>query len=262
MKKKKTGYETLCLILLIILALLFIFPLYWIVTGSVKEKADILIKSGQSVQWLPLSPTMANYQSLMKNQVTMVLFGSAIKMPAAIRWLINSVLISLMAMLITCFTASLAGYALAKKTFWGKGFIFTLFICAMELEVGDDGVGAVLRVGEFQIGAAFLEAGDCIHIGAAGSQDGGAVRLVVRIRDLDDVHAAGGRVGRRPLVSGRRITSQLDGVVHDGNQITGLCFGFGVAGICRGAGFRLGGLTAGHGIPDPELHGGRRRHGL
>jgi multiple sugar transport system permease protein len=75
MKKKKTGYETLCLILLIILALLFIFPLYWIVTGSVKDKADILIKSGQSVQWLPLSPTMANYQSLMKNQVTMVLFG-------------------------------------------------------------------------------------------------------------------------------------------------------------------------------------------
>jgi len=133
MKKKKTGYETLCLILLIILALLFIFPLYWIVTGSVKDKADILIKSGQSVQWLPLSPTMANYQSLMKNQVTMVLFGSAVKMPAAIRWLINSVLISLMAMLITCFTASLAGYALAKKTFWGKGFIFTLFVCAMAL---------------------------------------------------------------------------------------------------------------------------------
>jgi ABC-type glycerol-3-phosphate transport system permease component len=54
-------------------------------------------------------------------------------MPAAIRWLINSVLISLMAMLITCFTASLAGYALAKKTFWGKGFIFTLFVCAMAL---------------------------------------------------------------------------------------------------------------------------------
>ena len=74
-----------------------------------------------------------NYQSLMKNQVTMVLFGSAVKMPAAIRWLINSVLISLMAMLITCFTASLAGYALAKKTFWGKGFIFTLFVCAMAL---------------------------------------------------------------------------------------------------------------------------------
>jgi multiple sugar transport system permease protein len=35
------------------LAVLFIFPLYWIVTGSVKDKSDILIKAGQAVQWFP-----------------------------------------------------------------------------------------------------------------------------------------------------------------------------------------------------------------
>lgn len=38
-----------------------------------------------------------------------------------------------MATLLTCFTASLAGYALAKKRFTGAKFIFALFVCAMAL---------------------------------------------------------------------------------------------------------------------------------
>ena len=51
----------------------------------------------------------------------------------ALRWLFNSVFISVVAMLLTCITASLAGYALAKKRFWGRGVIFSLFVCAMAL---------------------------------------------------------------------------------------------------------------------------------
>lgn len=51
----------------------------------------------------------------------------------AIRWLFNSVFISVVAMGLTCVTASLAGYVLAKKRFWGKAFVFSLFVCAMAL---------------------------------------------------------------------------------------------------------------------------------
>lgn len=54
-------------------------------------------------------------------------------MPMAIRWLFNSVFISVVAMGLTCITSSLAGYALAKKLFWGKSVIFGLFVCAMAL---------------------------------------------------------------------------------------------------------------------------------
>ena len=36
-------------------------------------------------------------------------------------------------MILTCFTASLAGYALAKKRFYGQTILFTLFVCAMAL---------------------------------------------------------------------------------------------------------------------------------
>ena len=48
-------------------------------------------------------------------------------------WLWNSVFQAAMATLLTCFTASLAGYALAKKRFTGAKFIFAIFVCAMAL---------------------------------------------------------------------------------------------------------------------------------
>ena len=37
------------------------------------------------------------------------------------------------AMLLTCITASMAGYALAKKRFRGRGILFALIVCAMAL---------------------------------------------------------------------------------------------------------------------------------
>lgn len=128
-KQRITPYFVITAILLVLLAIFFLFPLYWIVTGSVKEKSDIIIKAGESVKWIPTSISWDNFARLFKSQTT--LFG--IDMPMAIRWLFNSVFISIVAMILTCFSASLAGYALAKKRFWGRGFIFSLFVCAMAL---------------------------------------------------------------------------------------------------------------------------------
>ena len=50
---RKKSYVVFSVVLLIVLAILFLFPLYWIVTGSIKDKADILIKAGESVRWIP-----------------------------------------------------------------------------------------------------------------------------------------------------------------------------------------------------------------
>ena len=127
-KKRVTPYAVVCIVLLIALAIFFIFPLYWIVTGSVKEKSDIIIKAGESVKWFPTTISWDNFARLFKTQTELI-----VQMPLAIRWLFNSVFISVASMLLTCITASLAGYALAKKRFWGRGFIFSLFVCAMAL---------------------------------------------------------------------------------------------------------------------------------
>ena len=127
-KKRVTPYAVVCIVLLIALAIFFIFPLYWIVTGSVKEKSDIIIKAGEAIKWFPTTISWDNFARLFKTQTDFI-----VKMPLAIRWLFNSVFISVISMLLTCITASLAGYALAKKRFWGRNFIFSLFVCAMAL---------------------------------------------------------------------------------------------------------------------------------
>ena len=100
MKKKNTltPYRVICAVILAVLAVFFLFPLYWIITGSVKEKSDIIIKSGEMVKWIPTTITWDNYQRLFKTGTE--LFG--IGMPMAIRWLFNSVFISVVAMGLTC----------------------------------------------------------------------------------------------------------------------------------------------------------------
>lgn len=128
-RKTITPYYVVTVALLAALAVFFLFPLYWIVTGSVKEKSDIIIKSGEMVKWIPTTVSWDNFTRLFKSKTE--LFG--LSLPMAIRWLFNSVFISVVAMMLTCITSSLAGYVLAKKRFWGKGLIFGLFVCAMAL---------------------------------------------------------------------------------------------------------------------------------
>lgn len=113
---KLTPYRIISGIILAILTVFLVFPLYWIFTGSVKTAADI---NTPTPQWFPTNPTWANYEKLFSN-------------PAGL-WLFNTIFIAVVAMLLTCITASMAGYVLAKKRFYGKAFIFSAIICAMAL---------------------------------------------------------------------------------------------------------------------------------
>ena len=110
------GYKIFSVIILVAMVLFFLFPLYWIVTGSFKDRIEI---TAREPIWFPMSPTMENYMELFDNP--------------AFLWLFNIIFISAAAMLLTCITASLAGYALGKKRFIGRGVLFTIIICAMAL---------------------------------------------------------------------------------------------------------------------------------
>ncbi len=110
------SYRIFTIVVLILLAIFFIFPLYWIITGSFKDNKTII---AQDPQWFPLTPTLANYVKLFDRP--------------ALQWLLNIVVICVGAMVLTCLTASLAGYALAKKRFYGRAFLFGMITCAMAL---------------------------------------------------------------------------------------------------------------------------------
>lgn len=111
-----TAFQVISVILLIILAFLFTFPLYWIITGSFKGPQAV---NARVPVWFPTEPTMLNYQKLFQK-------------PAWL-WLFNTVFMCAASMGLTCIAASMGGYALAKKKFVGRTIIFSIFVCAMAL---------------------------------------------------------------------------------------------------------------------------------
>ena len=149
--KVEKFYKYFSAVAVAILAFLFAFPLYWIITGAFKTGAEI---NSTTPIWFPSEWDLGNFQRLMSKRAAPLFdisFGGwRIKMfglvfsfnkititgpsvPAAIRWLINTVFMSVASMLITCLTSAMAGYVLAKKRFIGKGLIFSLVVCAMAL---------------------------------------------------------------------------------------------------------------------------------
>ena len=144
-------YNIFSVTAIIVIAVLFTFPLYWIITGSFKTKVEVL---STTPIWWPGEWVLTNFENLMSKRSaplfqisfggwTLEMFGYIFRfdkytilgptVPAAIRWLVNTVFMSVAAMLITCVTAAMAGYVLAKKRFWGRGIVFTLIVCAMAL---------------------------------------------------------------------------------------------------------------------------------
>ena len=136
---RSTCYKVVSVIVIVIFAIAFFFPLYWIITGSFKTRAAI---NSTTPQWWPHEWVLDNYDKLFSKQqaplwqfhipFTGIEFAGPI-VPGAIRWLINTVFMSVMSMILTCITAAMAGYALAKKRFVGRKLVFTLIVCAMAL---------------------------------------------------------------------------------------------------------------------------------
>lgn len=136
---RSKAYKIFSIIVIAILAFAFAFPLYWIITGSFKTQQAI---NAPSPQWFPQEWVMSNYEKLFGRQVaplwemhipfTDITFAGP-QVPGAIRWLLNTVFMAVVAMILTCFTAAMAGYALAKKRFWGRTILFSLIVCAMAL---------------------------------------------------------------------------------------------------------------------------------
>ena len=109
-------YYWLSVAVLVVITILFIFPLYWIITGSFKTPQAI---NARVPVWFPAEFVTVHYAKLFERP--------------AFLWLWNTVLICGASMGLTCVTAAMGGYALAKKKFFGRAFIFSMFVCAMAL---------------------------------------------------------------------------------------------------------------------------------
>lgn len=115
-KTKMTPYKIITIIILVVVSFLLIFPLYWIFTGAFKDAIAI---NAPVPEWFPKNPTTDNFVRLFQQPAFM--------------WLWNTVFMAVMAMFLTCATSAMAGYALAKKRFYGRTVLFGIMICAMAL---------------------------------------------------------------------------------------------------------------------------------
>ncbi len=145
---RTSPYRVFSVIAIFIVAVLFTFPLYWIITGSFKTTAAI---NAANPELWPSEWVTTNYERLFTKQKAplwelyipfssfMTVSGNPLPLsigpmaPAALRWLLNTVFMAVMAMVLTCITAAMAGYALAKKRFIGRTIVFSLIVAAMAL---------------------------------------------------------------------------------------------------------------------------------
>lgn len=131
--KNKDAYFIISFVLIIIFALFALFPLYWIITGAFKTTKEI---NSASPVWWPSDWVGDNFSRLFSKRSSPLFEFLSLKgptVPGAIRWLLNTILMAVVALVLTCITASMAGYVLAKKRFYGKKILFTLIVCAMAL---------------------------------------------------------------------------------------------------------------------------------
>lgn len=97
--------------------LFFLWPMYWMLIGSFKHlKVALQIPP----EWFPSRPTLENFRILVEDF-------------PLLRWLYNSLFISVVATVLVIAVSSLAAYAFAKISFKGSKWLFGAMIASMSI---------------------------------------------------------------------------------------------------------------------------------
>lgn len=115
-KKNKVITNALVYVMLVIWAIIVLFPFYWMILTSVKSYASY---NGEYIpKFFTLSPTLENY------------FNAFTSVSLA-KYLINTVLFSLSTTVIMVVVTIFASFAFSRLEFKGKKLLFTLFLSLM-----------------------------------------------------------------------------------------------------------------------------------
>ncbi|WP_018883642.1 carbohydrate ABC transporter permease [Paenibacillus massiliensis] len=108
--KKASAYT-----ILVLITIASLFPLFWMVSSSLKERRDIFLNPPM---WIPVNPQWDNYVILFKERM----FGTVIY---------NSLFITVIHTALALFFCTLAGYAFAKYQFRFKSLLFAIVLASM-----------------------------------------------------------------------------------------------------------------------------------
>ena len=105
-------------LILTTLAVIFLLPLYWMVTGSFKYQT---VTMAVPPELFPSQPTLVNWLSLFTGPWP------------SWRWLLNSVIISSLTVVLVVIIAAMTGYGFGKKRFPGSKTLFFVLLSTMFL---------------------------------------------------------------------------------------------------------------------------------
>lgn len=106
------------ILFLLVFALTFLLPLYWMFTGSFKLQA---VTMAIPPELFPSNPTLENWSRLFTGPWPVW------------RWVLNSVTVSLLTVVLVLLVSSLTGYGFGKKKFPGSNTLFFILLMTMFL---------------------------------------------------------------------------------------------------------------------------------
>ena len=104
-------------VILCLLALLFLAPVYWMISTSLKPEADTI---AQPVQWIPAHPTLANYADVLNSPDGNIL-----------RWTWNSLYVASVFTVLHLILCTLTAYPLARMRFPGRNTWFWFILSSL-----------------------------------------------------------------------------------------------------------------------------------
>lgn len=110
---RKTAENIVWYIVLCLIALLTVFPFVWVFFTSFKGPNDAVYSVPP--QLIPQEPTLANYLRVWDQLPVAVFFT-------------NSIIVAVVSVTLNLLLTSLAAYAFAKMSFWGRDVIFYLLL--------------------------------------------------------------------------------------------------------------------------------------
>jgi multiple sugar transport system permease protein len=114
-KAGKVAFQAAQYLLLVLLALIMLFPFFWMVASSVKQPNEL---GAIPPIWWSQHPTVAPYKTVFE------------VIPFA-RSLLNSVIVTVVTTVGILITSILAGYVFAKHDFRGKNVLFIIVLATM-----------------------------------------------------------------------------------------------------------------------------------
>lgn len=105
--------------LLVSVTVLFLAPVLWMVSTSLKPKGEVF---EAQIRWIPKTPTMANYVR-------------AFTLLPLSTWIRNSAVVVVLTLILTCLCDILAAYAFARMKFRGRELLYMLVLVTIMIPI-------------------------------------------------------------------------------------------------------------------------------